>query len=461
MSEQNVERKSYQHRYIARVVIEAETPIKVGSGNSSMLSDSLVIRDVNGLPYIPGSAITGVIRHAISQDKQGDVFGYSSTSEDEDNGIGSRFICTSAHLVAWDKHKTVLEGIVDEKNVSGDIKNFMKAFRTLPIRQHVRINEKGVVADTGKFDEEVVYKGSRFCFEMELFGETKEEVQFFKDEILPKLLHVSFRLGGGTRKGFGAIHIISYQGCQLNLANETDLAAYLSKSSSLNIPNNSNFKWNEQETMDISIKGWTSYALSLKPDNFFIFGSGLSNDKADMTSVKENIVNYEAKYLMSNQVLIPGSSVKGALAHRVAFYYNLITNGNKVGKENEAVRTLFGCEKKGNQESSRGQVLISDVFRNLNTSTVFNHVCIDRFTGGAMEGFLFNEEVTYGGNQNFTLNISVENNALKDVNVKSALEAALHDLCNGLLPLGGSINRGHGCFTGTLTKKEEQDGNNN
>jgi CRISPR/Cas system CSM-associated protein Csm3 (group 7 of RAMP superfamily) len=248
----------------------------------------------------------------------------------------------------------------------------------------------------------------------------------------------------------------------LNLAHEADLAAYLSKSSSLNVSQNSEFNWNDKEKKkNVSITGWTSYALSLKPDNFFIFGSGLSNEKADMTSVKERIVSYKGKSLTINQVLIPGSSVKGALAHRVAFYYNMITNGNKVGKENEAVRTLFGCEKKGNQESSRGRVLISDVLRNLNTSTIFNHVCIDRFTGGAMEGFLFNEEVTYGGNQNFTLKISVENNALKDVNVKSALEAALHDLCNGLLPLGGSTNRGHGCFTGTLTKKEEQDGNNN
>jgi CRISPR/Cas system CSM-associated protein Csm3 (group 7 of RAMP superfamily) len=248
----------------------------------------------------------------------------------------------------------------------------------------------------------------------------------------------------------------------LNLANEADLAAYLSKSSSLNVSQNSEFNWNDKEKKKkVSIKGWTCYALSLIPDNFFIFGSGLSNEKADMTSVKESIVSYKGKSLTINQVLIPGSSVKGALAHRVAFYYNMITNGNKVGKENEAVRTLFGCEKKGNQESSRGQVLISDVLRNLNTSTIFNHVCIDRFTGGAMEGFLFNEEVTYGENQNFTLKISVENNALKDVNVKKALESALYDLCNGLLPLGGSTNRGHGCFTGTLTKKEEQDENRN
>lgn len=44
--------KSY--KLVVRVIIEAQTPLCIGSGEKSILTDSEVMRDVNGLPYIPG-----------------------------------------------------------------------------------------------------------------------------------------------------------------------------------------------------------------------------------------------------------------------------------------------------------------------------------------------------------------------------------------------------------------------
>ena len=55
----------YDYRFLAKVIIEAETPLAIGSGQSTIMTDSPVIRDVNGLPYIPGSTIAGVIRSMI------------------------------------------------------------------------------------------------------------------------------------------------------------------------------------------------------------------------------------------------------------------------------------------------------------------------------------------------------------------------------------------------------------
>lgn len=43
----------------------------------------------------------------------------------------------------------------------------------------------------------------------------------------------------------------------------------------------------------------------------------------------------------------------------------------------------------------------------------------------------------------------------KDKKVEQALEAALQDICKGMLPLGGGVNRGNGIFTGTLKRGEE------
>ena len=51
-----MEQTIYNKRYLTRVVIEAATPLAVGTGNKSVLTDALVARDLNGLPYIPGSS---------------------------------------------------------------------------------------------------------------------------------------------------------------------------------------------------------------------------------------------------------------------------------------------------------------------------------------------------------------------------------------------------------------------
>ena len=41
------------------------------------------------------------------------------------------------------------------------------------------MNDKGVTKDTGKFDEEVIYKGTRFKFSIEMLNESEEEKIYF------------------------------------------------------------------------------------------------------------------------------------------------------------------------------------------------------------------------------------------------------------------------------------------
>jgi CRISPR/Cas system CMR subunit Cmr4 (Cas7 group RAMP superfamily) len=415
-----------------------------------------VIRDSNGLPYIPSTSITGVLRHSltgiIEESDLNEIFGAGG-----DKGKGSLFQCTSAYLV--DFSGKVAEGSRGDINPQDE---FYRPFFSLPIRQHVCITDKGVAKEGGKFDQEVVYKGTRFCFEMELLCDKEAcdkeacdkeaPLQLFKEKILPRLTHVSFRLGGGTRKGLGAIKVVSFKGRQLDLSNSEDMNAYLTKSSSLN----AKFVWDENESKDeesmpkTSKDGWTTYTLSLLPDDFYFFGSGLSNLVTDMNPVEEPVIDYGQRKFTKKQILIPASSIKGALAHRMAFYYNMIMDEKRETKTGKwAVDTLFGCEKDGENETSRGHVIFSDIYREAGERTILNHVCIDRFTGGAMDGFLFNEEVVYDKDTTFSLEINVEDNVLTG-DLRTAFEAALHDLCNGLLPLGGSTNRGHGCFTGTI-----------
>lgn len=449
-----------QYRFIARIIIEAKTPLNIGSGNKGIKSDSLVLRDINGLPFIPGTTIAGLLRHTLGQDEDK----YMGNQQ-----MGSPLIITEAKILNCDG--TVLDGIIPQEKLSSE---FLVNFRQLPIRQHAKIGHRGATVKSGKFDEEVVLKGTRFCFEMEMLS-CKDDDSKFKD-LLYTLNSDTFRIGSGSRSGFGEIEVVDSQ-CQykkVNLDNPEQRKWYLDKSSSLSE------EWQDAETIKINKpdeKGWTSYTLLLKPVDFMLFGSGFGNDKADMTFVRESFVDWSGVTTqVKNQeqvILIPASSVKGALSHRLAFHYNKIkenfadtlADGEKiedfVGKNNEAVKAVFGSEGEKDtdgkmQNKQRGNVLMSDIIQQANVSPkILNHVSIDRFTGGAIDGALFSEETLYAKGQSFELKLMVNNNAFDDKDVKAAFENTLKDLCSGMLPLGGGVNRGNGCFEGIIKRNEE------
>ena len=451
----------YTHRFLARFVIEAKNPLAVGSGEKDILTDALVATDVNGLPYIPGTAIAGVVRHMLEHEgyKTDGFFGFQKGND----GCGSEIIFTEGRIL--NSKGEVIDGL----NLEATDDELLKFYTELPIRQHVRINEKGVADkdSAGKFDEQVCFAGTRFCFEMEMVAKDADESSF--DKALEQIQNKTFRIGGGTRCGFGEIEVVDIQTRNLDLTEEDQRNVYLGKSSALN----SDF-WSKTYTQpdnDENTQGWTKYELHLHPEDFFLFGSGFGDDEVDMTPVKEKKVIWkDGKGEMSDElVLIPATSVKGALAHRVAFYWNKKHDyyaGDeraKVGKDNPAVQALFGSEGEKDEKDNnkmknqlRGNLLFSDVIEDKKfEDKILNHVAIDRFTGGAIDGALFSEKTTYGKGYEFTLTILAKEDAMKDDKVRESLEAAMEDLCKGLLPLGGGVNRGNGVFTGSLTKNGE------
>lgn len=449
----------YSYRFLARFVIETETPLAVGSGEKDITTDALVATDVNGLPYIPGTAIAGVMRHMVEELRFDDfdineTFGFQSRKD----GQGSKIIFTEAKIL--NSKGEVVDGM-DLDAIKED--PLLKMYAELPIRQHVRINEKGVTDKAGKFDEQVCFAGTRFCFEIEIVDKDDKEKNNF-EQMLNQFFCQTFRIGGGTRCGFGKIRVVDLQVRSLDLKkNSSDLQLYLEKPSRLSEQWQG---WEKRTTEANQTNGWTKYELNLTPDDFFLFGSGFGDDEADITPVKAKRVDWSSGYgeLIDDQVLIPATSVKGALAHRVAFHYNRLKKrfagctGDmepKVGNENEAVQTLFGYENQKEKKQARGNLIFSDVIENEMIDKVLNHVSIDRFTGGAIDGALFSEKATYGKGRQFVFTILAKTSVLNGDNIQESLESAMIDICNGLLPLGGGVNRGNGVFSGSLKRDNE------
>lgn len=416
-----------QNRYVAHIVIEADTPLKVGSNRSDFLQDAPVQRDWNGLPMILGTSIAGVLRKDFDADKA-DIFGKDT---------GSKVILSNALLV--DEKGKVHEQLLLEKSP------FLRLFDHLPIRDHVRIDAKGTAANMGKFDEEVVYKGSRFKFSIELIDEEKATFE----ALLSLLANPAFRLGGGSTKGFGKFKIVEIKSAYLPLE---------SYSSSLNGSEVSTSLFDEAKAS--LPKKHTTYTLQIRPDDFFMFGSGLGDGDADMTPVYEQVVDYAKGALSEKQVLIPASSIKGAIAHRTTFHFNRL-HQLFIGNENakERIEAIFGQEKnsKANIEGSKGKILISDCFKTFDEAKqtkTFDHVSIDRFTGGAIEGALFNEKTVADDGETYTIEILLEKN-IEKIYI-DAFESALKDITTGMLPLGGATTKGHGVFQGTVLRDGEK-----
>lgn len=442
-------------RFLAHVIIEAKTPLKVGGGKNDLFLDAPVQRDWNGLPMILGTSVAGILRRAFEdrkgEDDTNEIFG-TKDEQDPNKQKGSRLIISNALLLV-DKNNKVCEELLLEKS------EFLRLFDILPIRDHVAIGANGAAKDAGKFDEEVVFKGTRFKFSFELEG-SKEEF----DKILNLLSDPTLRLGGGSSKGFGSLGISEIKWGEFEPDRySSSLNYYFENSEKIH-----KFKEKPSESNAKTSPKFIRYELKISPDDFFMFGSGFGDKDADQTSVLECAIDYENKCLSKRKILIPASSVKGALSHRTAFHFNKINKQfgekAKVGSENEAVREIFGYEKNKNNKGAKGKILISDCFLDYDEAKdtkVFEHVSIDRFTGGAIDSALFQEKAIAKRDE-FIIEILLGNDARGDKekektfnNALEAFEAALDDVVQGRLPLGGATTKGYGFFKGRVLKYNE------
>ncbi len=480
---------TYNLRFIARITLEAATPLAIGSGRKSILTDATINRDANGLPFIPGTTLAGLIRHAIGEETAKPLMGFIGKKQGKGNEYeleGSRLIITEAKLL--DCYGKAVDGLVNVDGYEDQAKRaFLNGFKYAPIRQHAKINHYGVTEDGGKFDEEVVPKGARFCFEMELMAcsehpemAAKEEENFKK--CLNTLMAEGFRVGGKSRNGFGKIKVVD-DSClyrKLDLSKAEDLEWYLNKSASLaeTWVGNGRFEWDKPKT-----SRYVRYELKLKPRDFLFFGSGFGDEDVDHTYIKERFITWDAPdkgrwEAAKTSLVVPASSVKGALSHRTAYHYNKLhkrfADGlsakemeKLVGKNNEAVIALFGSEGNNKQEGKeddgkrRGHVLFADIVCRKapqTTAKVFNHVKIDRFTGGGIDGALFDEEALFAKEESgvkLEILLDKDERITSDPRIIEAFEAALTDVCKGMLPLGGGVNKGYGMFEGKLLKDGE------
>ena len=460
--------------YLARVVLETRTPLSISTGSPDGVFDTALVRDANGLPAVPGTSLAGKLRH-LYQSRHGEsaalgLFGYQAGNQ----GHPSRASVSWGALM--DSHGRPAEGLLtdqEQDRLEDSLYQAALAQIDAPVfRNRVRIGHRGAAADRAKFDRAVLPAGNRFALELRLRAPSEDGGSDWTS-LLGLLAHPGLRLGGGTRAGLGSVSCVSlYQG-RFDLGEPEAVAAFGSLGRGL-----TDIAGLEPFEPQADLAGWVTGILRLKARGFWRIGQGDPDpNKAGDGKPADLLPVTEERVLWKNgrgerairALLFPASSLKGALAHRMAYHANRF--GGRWAEETAAVgdptrpvevQSLLGSVKeKGSNarledtaDGLAGCMFLDDAFVSLDPGQVAQlmHNAIDRFTGGVRDRVLYEEECLVGGAAEIPLALDLD--CLKrrgDIApVRRALSAALADLLEGRIGLGSRTTTGHGFFAGVV-----------
>lgn len=169
--------------------------------------------------------------------------------------------------------------------------------------------------------------------------------------------------------------------------------------------------------------------------------------------------------LSKPKAILCGSSIKGILAHRIAFHYR---KHEKIWAESKEManctheewetrpvelKELLGlADEEDNKNSAAGKLWVDDCELEFEHTVIRTHNQIDRFTGGVRKGALYTEELLY--QPKFTLKLFIDPSATLSPSLRNAFKDTLNDIELGLLPIGAGSGRGNSLV---LPNKSEKD----
>lgn len=454
--------------HIARVVLEAETPLSISTGSPDGVFDTALVTDANGLPAIPGTAFAGVLRHLwVDTYGQGD-----ESSADDLFGMQKGSAGTPSRvLVSWgallDSNGRPVEGLLlgpDQARLEDPLLKAAASCLDEPVfRNRVRLTHKGAAADGGKFDRAVLPAGHRFACELRLWSGQVDDLDW--DKLLALLNHPGLRLGGATRAGLGKMRLDSAHRRSFALASGTDIQAFCNLG-----PGLADTSVLEPCQPRSPQSRYVTGILHLEARGFWRIGQGdtdllaalgrpTAEKPADLLPVTEERIEWNGGKgtHAPRALLLPAASLKGALAHRFIFHTHRFAQRWATEAEDPhpcpEAEALFGTVKDENSGRA-GCLYIDDAFVPIEPDRIgrLMHNAIDRFTGGVRDRVLYSEESLYQGSITvpIVLDVARLQRSGGTEGVRRAFKAALDDFCCGRLALGSRTTAGNGFFTARI-----------
>lgn len=400
-------------RIVGRIKITAEikleSPLLIGGGDSEV--DIGVLRDCDAKPYIPGTALAGALRHYFEQNKsdidvqQAEYFWGSPRSNSQ--GQQGAFYLQDLQL------KTEAQVVV---------------------RDEVCIGVYGTAEDKKKYDYEVVEPGAIFALQAEvIIRQAFDKKQFLKiiNFLGAALDSGLMELGAMTAKGFGRFSLLNWQLWDYDFKQKNDVIRWLEGAPGQALPIEKD-SLISQTSEDLVID-----ATFRIPHSLLIRSYSKDSKAPDATHI-----------VSAGRPIIPGTSLKGVIRSRAERIFATLGKGNK---NDLRLLQLFGwvddqAGSKGGKYKSR--VMVGEGRIEAAVSEAQTRVKIDRFTGGALDGHLFDALPVWSdkdGKTCFTLNLRVKNCQSWEAGL---IMMVLKDLWNGDLALGGEKSIGRGVLAG-------------
>ncbi len=434
MSQERLNRNQHPiaQRIIVRGILILDTPTCLGSGDADSPTDLALLRDsVSDSALLTGASIAGALRNYLRECEHG-------------YGAGEQNCDRATNLFGGTRRDP--EGEQSPLIINDAISSTIP---TVELRDGVEIELTTGTAKPGhKYDLELLAAGTEFPLYFELLIE-KNKAQTEQQPLinclalaLEGLERGEIGIGMKKRRGFGRCHVKEWQVWNFNLEDASDRTVWL------------NFEhWHtgllpERETYS-SIATALGVSLENKEDKryrfliyaqFQLVGSLLIRSGQDSTGRAPDVVHLKSHRPDKSDSLpvLSGTSLAGVLRHRAERIVNTL------GGNSTLVKELFGFVEGKEAKSSR--LVVHEKVIEKATELVQNRIALDRFTGGAYHGALFDEQPVFGGDKTIvTIELELQKPEKHEIGLLLLL---LKDLWTSDLPVGGESSIGRGRLKG-------------
>lgn len=393
-----------------------KAPLRISNGDGEN-TDSDLMRDSRGLPFIPGTSIAGVLRSMLEENEANDLFGK----------ISGKVVVESKVLVS--------DAVLSPECTINQISIFR--------RDGIGINDYGTTVFGSKYDFETAMTDQEYTAVLEWTGESQDNSLTILERLMQHIAVQGISFGARTSRGYGHMDAVV-------------------RTKKFSFPNDLK-KWLNFDAMKKSSFDGCSSLIGRKAEKSGVIIQAKLQMKGNFSvrkyttrvidSMERNAPDYSP--LMGNRgPIIPGTSWSGAIRHHMRDMVVTLGCDEDVLARVDAV---FGKMASG-ADSKKSQITFyeTEIIGGQNVTVTRN--AIDRYTQSPRNRALFTSEVHRGGTGTLGIRIS---DTMSDKLFLQLLAATLYDLDLGLLTVGGEAGVGHGraeiteiCVNGTdVTQK--------
>lgn len=406
-----------------KLVLKQTSPLRIGNGTNEQ-SDSDLMLDGRGLPFIPGTSLAGIIRHMAEDGKRNEesilnhLFGTINISTVDTKNESNSDSISSAIIVG---DAVLPKGISSNDNM-------------INRRDGIGLDDWGITIRGAKYDFQIAEVEENYVSIIEWNGDDdsyKSEIEDIIEPILSGMVADGLSVGARTSRGYGSFDV---QVIKKVFVFPKDLNEWLDFN-----PYESDFTSGEtvegtygetENDLEILFDMRSNFSVRVNTARTELEFDGSLPDSVPMENYKGNPV-------------IPGTVWAGVFRHHM---HDLIRDAGFDSSSEiiTQIDELFGMLKGKNEHRkssirfSESEIDIAD--KKIQKMSVVR-TAIDRFTSSPRNTALFTDMIYSGGTG--TLHISYKKNTLSKEFLE-LLAACLCDMHLGLISVGGASSVGRG-----------------